>query len=61
MAVLIMFEKDHKGGVLRCMYDEGSTAPFNFWFIRKDGRSLTSPLYENILECWNWLDKGAQQ
>lgn len=61
MAVLIMFEKDHKGGLLRCMYDQNSVAPFNFWFIRKNGKSLLSPLSDNIQQCWEWLDAGMKE
>lgn len=61
MSVLIMFEKDYKGGILRCMYDENSTAPFNFWVIKKDGQSLLSPLTKKIEECWAWLDGGMKE
>lgn len=59
MKVLTMFEKSHKGGILRGMFDEGSTAPFSFWFT-KGGVNQISPLYEKLEQCWAWVDSGMK-
>lgn len=59
MTVLTLFEKKHNGGILRGMFDQGSSAPFSFWFTKGEVNKI-SPLYEKLAQCWKWLDNGMK-